>query len=99
MANYTISIQNLYEKFGEKLSHGYITTEENGSGGHYYDFHNRDGNLACCDGETVAVLSKENGVYKLLSDCALEEVPFTLNAEEFGIAAVSRVIQVECEAV
>lgn len=88
MTSYTVSIQNLYEKFGEKLTYGYITTEEGDRGDFYYDFYNRDGELACCDGETVEILSKENGVYTLRSDCALEDTLFALTEDELNIAVI-----------
>lgn len=89
MTRYTVSIQNLYETFGENLTYGRITTEENGSGDFYYDFYNRDGSLACCDGETVEILKKENGVYTLQSDCALEDAPFALTEDELNIAVIA----------
>ncbi len=88
MERYTLSIQSLYETFGENLEYGYITTEKAEKGDFYYDFHNRDGNLACCDGESVEILSKKDGVYTLLSDCALEECPFSLTEDELNVAVV-----------
>lgn len=88
MTRYTVSIQNLYETFGERLTYGRITTEENGSDDFYYDFYNPDGELACCDGETVEILNKENGVFTLQSDCAPEEVKFSLTEDEFNVAVI-----------
>lgn len=88
MTSYSLSIQRLYETFGEKLAFGYITVEKCEGKDHYYDFHNRDGNLACCDGETAEILNKKDGVYTLHSDCALEDVPFSLTEDELNIAVI-----------
>lgn len=95
MTRYTLSIQSLYETFGEKLTYGYITTEQDDRGGFYYDFHNRYGKLACCDGETVEILGKENGVYTLLSDCSLEEDTFCLTEDELNYAVINS--ETHCE--
>lgn len=87
MAHYTLSIKDLYDKFGNNLTHGYITTEEAENGDFYYDFYNREGRLGCCDGETVKILS-DDGAYVLQSDNAPEGVTFTLSEEEFNVAVV-----------
>lgn len=91
MTSYSLSIQSLYETFGEKLTFGYITIEKCDGKDHYFDFHNRDGNLACCDGETIQILRKENGIYTLMSECSLEEVPFELTEDELNIAVISKI--------
>lgn len=90
MTRFTLSIQNLYETLGNKLTYGSVTSEEYEDGAFYYDFYNSDGRLACCDGETVKIIRQENGVYTLQSDCATDNITFDLTADELNIATVAR---------
>lgn len=80
-----ISVQALYNQFGEKLYQGRIERNEQ-IGCCYYDLYNTDGTLACMDGEQVFVNSIDDGKYTLESVDGGESVKFTLTKEEMSVA-------------
>lgn len=78
-----LSIEGLYKAFGENLSFGKIRAIEDKDGS-YFDFYNRDGELACCDGEIVVIVSCNDHIYTLQND----DMKFKLTKQEFITALI-----------
>lgn len=85
---YGISVMALYEQYGEKLSNCKIAKIEEGNET-YYDLYNKNGVLACMDGESVTVINETNGTLTLSSVEDENNAVFTLTREEFSVASFS----------
>ena len=84
----SVSVMALYEKFGEKLTHGRIRKTVD-SDGEFYDLVVDGWKLATCDGEVNELISVENGVYTFKNDEGdFGEVTFKLTQDEFNIACL-----------
>ena len=86
MKTVCISIQALYEKFGNKLT--YTTIDKTGEGEHqYFDIYNLyDDMIACCDGECVQIIEENENVITFLNTDAEKDIKFELSREEFETA-------------
>ena len=81
-----ISIQALYEKFGNKLT--YTIIDKTGEGEHqYFDIYNLyDDMIACCDGECVQIIEENENVITFLNTDADKDIKFELSRKEFETA-------------
>lgn len=80
-----ISTQALYEKYGERLSHGHISPEK-GEDCIYYDMYNSEGNVCCMDGEVIRVESTNEDTVVFVNEDDEEPIRFTLSMEEVEVA-------------
>ena len=77
-----ISVETLYNEYGNILTYGTIRTEED----NYYDLITNDGDLACMDGEICHVMYNNEDDVILINEEGEENFTFRLTKEEFGIA-------------
>lgn len=88
-----ISVQALYEKYGEQLTNvkiDYISKGEENPDCDYYDLYDRYGQLVCMDGEVCEVVSHENGVWTLINSDGEYDIEFELTDEEMEIACFDK---------
>lgn len=82
----SLSIQTLYEHFGERLKCGnYIQRTVDGDNT-YFDLRTDAQGIVCCDGEEVLVNSITGNHICCLNDSGEDNAVFELTKEEFGIA-------------
>lgn len=79
-----ISVQALYEIFGENLRLNTISTEDDG----FYDLYNEHGELACMDGEEVSITEKGDTYISFVNNSGEYSVYFALSHEEAKIAII-----------
>lgn len=79
-----ISVQALYEAFGENLRLNTITTEDDG----YYDLYNEHGELACMDGEEVSITQEGSDLTSFVNNNGEYSVYFALTHKEAIIAVI-----------
>lgn len=79
-----ISVQNLYETFGDNLRLNTISTEDDG----YFDLYNEHGELACMDGEEVNITETGDTYISFVNNNGEYSVYFALTHEEAKIAII-----------
>lgn len=79
-----ISVQALYEAFGENLQLNTIAAEDDG----YYDLYNEHGELACMDGEEVSITQTGDVYISFVNSNGEYSVYFGLTHEEAKIAII-----------
>lgn len=80
MENVTISLETLYNKFGEDLCYNEIEKEVDGDT-EYFDLY--ENGLVCMDGETCRVDFKNDDKVVLINFDGEVDRYFSLSAEEF----------------
>lgn len=86
-----ISIEGLYNKYGENLCYGGIVYTQKGVNNEdcsYYDLYNGFGVLDCMDGEVCKIIGIDDEKYVLLNENGEEDRIFYLSIEEFEVATV-----------
>lgn len=76
-----ISVKNLYEKFGGRLSFATIEKSKDGDN-EWFDLINDNGVIACMDGETARVIKNINNVVTFLNVEGEQNVKFQLTRQE-----------------
>lgn len=82
-----ISIEALYDKYGNNTSVNTINVSHS-NGCEYYDLYNKDGELACMDGETVTVFQENEHFVSFVNKYGETDVFFDLTPEEAETAIV-----------
>ena len=83
-----ISVQALYNTYGENLSCCGIDNNSRESSINYYDLYNGFGKLVCMDGEECIIddIDNKNETVTLINECGEETTTFCLSFEEYGTA-------------
>lgn len=80
----SISIMELYDKYGENLEYANIEQYKE-TDTEYYNLYDEYGNLMCMDGECCKVV-EEDDRYKLINTNGEYDAEFYLTKEEFEVA-------------
>ena len=81
-----LSIERLYEKYGESLTHCTISTKDEG----YFDLRTIEAGIVCMDGEECEVLKDDEFGITLINRDGEADCEFKLTKEEFEIAYLRR---------
>lgn len=84
-----ISLADLYNKFGEKLTYGTIEKSyQEETDTEYFDFYNNKHGLSCMDGEVVYIEYLDDNIVELINKDGEIDTSFKLSKEEFEIANI-----------
>ena len=77
-----VSVQALYNEYGEDLTYNEIEVSDSTTHGKYYDLY-ADSGLVCMDGEECEVIARTNNSILLANRNGEVDTHFELSSEEF----------------